>query len=243
MHKREMIIFLVLILLMLACSLSDYIPAPAPVIEPTALPTFGIPSETPVPTQTSLPTATPTPTTPVAYPKELGVNCRYGPGEEWGIVSALPAGTTTEIVGRVSETTWWYVKDPLNPGVFCWLSAQVVDTAGNLAVIPIVEPPTASVTKVKVQADFTFETCSGLNPVTLTGSITTNGPATVTYHWEVGGHKQEIMADETIEFTEAGVKKITIDPYLLDCGTYFFALHVSSPNQASARQDLTVKAP
>jgi len=243
MHKRVIFPFLALTLAGWACSLSDYLPEPAPVIEPSPLPTFAVPTYTPVPTQTPLPTVTPTPEKPIAWPKELGVHCRYGPGKEWEAVSAVPAGTRVEIVGRLSDTTWWYVADPLHEGDFCWVAFEVVDTAGDMTVIPIVEPPTASVTQVKVEAVVAFAACGGPNPVSFSGKIAANGPTTVTYHWEVGGDKQNVTGDETLTFAEAGTKTLTADAYDADCGNYFVVLVVTSPNEVTARQDFSIKAP
>lgn len=243
MHKRIIFPFLALLLTGWACSLTDYLPEPAPIIEPSPLPTFAVPTETPLPTETSQPTVTPTPEKPIAWPKELGAHCRYGPGKEWEAVSAVPAGTTVEIVGRVSETTWWYVKDPLHEGSFCWVAFEVMDTAGNMTVIPIIEPPAAQVTRVAVEASVAFAACGGPNPVTFSGKITANGPTTVTYHWEVGGDKQNVTADEALTFTEAGTKKLTADAFDADCGNYFVLLSVTGPNEMTARQNFSVKAP
>lgn len=243
MNKKGSLAIVTLVLTALACSLLDYLPEPAPVIEPSPLPTFAIPTETSAPTETSLPTVTPTPAKPIAWPKDLGVHCRYGPGKEWEAVSAIPAGTTVEIVGRVSETTWWYVRDPMHEGRFCWIAFDVVDTAGDLTGISIVEPPSALVTEVKVEASVAFVACGGPNPVTFNGWITTNGPATVTYHWEVGGDKQNVTGNETLTFTEAGTKKLTGDAYDADCGNYFVVLSVSGPNEMTARRDFSIKAP
>jgi hypothetical protein len=74
---------LVLILTALACNWTDLVPPAAPEIEPSPLPTFAIPTLTPIPTETQLPTPTSTPGAPIALPKTLGVNCRYGPGQGW----------------------------------------------------------------------------------------------------------------------------------------------------------------
>ena len=200
MSKRTFSI-IALVLAALACNWSDIVPPAAPVIEPSPLPTFAISTLTPVPTETSLPMPTSTPDAPVAWPKDLGVNCRYGPGKEWEAVSSLPAGTITEIEGRTVNTSWWYVSDPLNLDSFCWVAFDVVDTAGNMNIIPIVEPPMASVTAVTADAVVAFTACGGSNQVALNGSITANGPAEVTYHWEVSGDQQEVTPDETIKFS------------------------------------------
>jgi hypothetical protein len=233
---------LVLILAALACNWSSIAPPAAPVIEPSPLPTFAIPTLTPVPTETPLPTATSTPEVPIAWPKDLGVNCRYGPGQEWETVSSLLPGTTTEIKGRTINTSWWYVNDPQKQDSFCWVSYDVVDTAGNLNIIPIVEPPTALVTKVTVGALVAFTACGGSNPVTFNGSIATNGPATVTYHWEVSGDTQDATADEILQFAQAGSQDVTANAFSADCGAYTITLRITDPNETSANKAFKIQA-
>ncbi len=234
---------LALILAALACNWSNVAPPAAPVIEPSSLPTFAISTLTPVPTETPLPTVTSTPDMPIAWPKDQGVNCRYGPGQAWDTVSSLLPGTTTEIKGRTVDTSWWYVNDPLKQDSFCWVSYDVVDTAGNLNIIPIVEPPTASVTKVTADAVVAFIACGSSNSVTFNGSITTNGPATVTYHWEVSGDVQNTTADETLQFAQAGSQTVTANAFSADCGEYTLTLHVTDPNETSVDKAFKIQAP
>jgi len=241
--SRRLLSVLVLVLAALACSWSDIVAPAAPEIEPSPLATFAIPTRTPQPTETPLPTLTPTPDVPIAWPKDLGVNCRYGPGKEWEAVSSLPEGTTAKIKGRTVDTAWWYIQDPLHTGDFCWVAYDVVDTAGNLNTVPLAEPPTASVTKVTVDAVVAFTACGSSNDVTFKGTITTNGPATVTYRWEVSGDKREIMPEETIEFTEAGMQKPNSDVFSADCGNYSVSLRVTDPTETSAEKMFKIQAP
>jgi len=240
---RRIIAIFALILATLACNWSDIAPPAAPVIEPTPLPTFAISTLTSVPTETPLPTPTSTPDVPVVWPKDLGVNCRYGPGEEWEAVSSLPAETITEIKGRTIDTSWWYMVDPLNLDGFCWVAYDVVDTAGNLNIVPIVELPVASVTSVTVDALVTFTACGGSNKVAFNSSITANGPTSVTYHWEVSGDAQSSTSDETIQFTEAGTQKVTGDFFEADCGNYSVTLFITNPNETSAAKTFGIQAP
>lgn len=243
MKTRWILPLLTLILAALACNWSDVAPPAAPVIEPSPLPTFAIPTLTPTPTETPLPTPTSTPDAPMAWPKGLGVNCRYGPGKEWEAVSSLPAETRTEIKGRTVDTTWWYVSDPLNLDGLCWVAYDVVDTAGDLNTVPLVEPPTASITDVTVDALVTFTACGDSNPVTFTGSITTNGPVMITYHWEVSGDTRETLPDTTLNFAQAGTQKVTTDTFSADCGEYAVTLHGTVPEETSTRQAFNIQAP
>lgn len=240
---KRFIATLALLLVVQACNWADVMPLSAPVIEPSPLPTFAIPTRTPQPTETPLPTLTPTPDVPIAWPKDLGVNCRYGPGKEWETVSSLWAETITEIKGRTIDTSWWYVRDPLHAGDYCWVAYDVVDAAGNMNIIPIVEPPTASVTKVTVDVEVAFTVCGDANRATFNGLLTTNGPATVIYHWEVDGDKQAVMPEEVIEFDEAGTQKAAALVYSADCGNYSIALRVTSPNETSLEKLFNIQAP
>ncbi len=228
--SKRLLFILILVLALPACTWSDFVPPAALEIEPTPLPTFAISTLTAIPTETPLPTPTSTPAAPIAWPKDLAVNCRYGPGKEWEVVSSLSAETITDIKGRTINTAWWYVSDPINLGEFCWVAYDVVETAGNLNIIPIVAPPVASVTTVTVDALVTFTACGGSNQVAFIGALAANGPTTVTYHWEVGGDKQELTPDETIAFGEAGTQKITTNVFSADCGDYSVKLIVTSPN-------------
>ena len=240
---RRLFAILALVLATLACSWSDLVAPAAPEIVPTPLATFAIPTRTPQPTETPLPTLTSTPDVPIAWPKTLGVNCRYGPGTEWGVVSSLLEGTTAEIEGRTVDTAWWYIQDPLHSGDFCWVAYDVVDTAGNLYTIPIVEPPTALVTELTVDAVVTFVACGSPNEVTFRGSITTNGPATVTYHWEVNGDEHMLMPEESIEFSEAGTQKVTTDMFSADCGEYSVVLQIRNPDEKLTEKPFKIQAP
>src|SRR5689334_22323418 len=91
------------------------------------------PSTTPTPAFTQTATITLTPTVPpTATPVELSlkvikelVNCRSGPGVVFELVNELNDGQTARVVGRNADSTWWYIRDPGNPGGECWVSADV----------------------------------------------------------------------------------------------------------------------
>lgn len=243
MKKHWLLTIIALFLAALACNWPEYLPPPAPVIEPTQISTFVIPTETLPPTSTALPTTTSTPSVPVAFPKDLPVNCRYGPGTEWAATSALTLEASAEILGKNTELTWWLVKDPLHEGERCWVSMKVTETGGNTGLVEIVPKPKAAVTKINVGAEVAFTACGGPNPVSFSGAITTNGPGTVTYHWEVGGDKQNVTPDETIVFSHSGEQQVQAGAYSADCGNYFIILRVTGPNEKDARQDFSIQAP
>ena len=198
------------------------------------------PSETPPATTTS------TPTVPVAFPREVAVNCRLGPGVGWIVTSGLGAGASAQIVGKSADGGWWYIVDPVNAGRNCWVATSVTSTAGNLGPIPVVEAPKASVTAVTVGVTpnaISVAGCSGsLLPLQITGSIETNGPGAVTWYFETqqGG----VMASQTTTFEAFGVREVsaTYTPAVA-AGSYWVRLVVTSPNSTQGEATYTITCP
>jgi len=240
---RKFYALFVLIMAAVACNWSDFAPPAAPVIEPSPLPTFGIPTITSTPTEIPSPTPTSTPEVPIAWAGALGVNCRYGPGQEWEVFSTLTEGTIVKIKGRTINTAWWLVEDPLLADALCWVSYDVMETAGNLDTIPIAEIPEAQVTNVTADITLNFTACGSFNDVMLNGSVKTNGPLTLTYHWEISGETQETFAEKTIEISETGTQKLDTETFTADCGDYTATLLVTSPNEVSAEKEFKIQAP
>jgi hypothetical protein len=116
---------------------------------------------------------------PVAFPKDVAVNCRLGPNVAWIVLSGLNVGASAQIVGRTADNGWWYIVDPFNSARRCWVAASVTNTAGNLAGIPVAEAPSAQVTDVSVDVDpneISVAGCVGpIQPVEISGTIETNG--------------------------------------------------------------------
>ncbi len=189
------------------------------------------------PTNTPPPTLTSTPTVPVASPKETNVNCRFGPGTAWVPISALVVGQSSQITGKSSDGAWWNIADPQNSGRRCWVSASVVNTAGNLGVIPSVESPKASVTNVTVDVDpktISVAGCIGpILPIKIKGTIETNGPTTVKWHFET--QKDGAMTNQSTDFDAFGSKDFSVDytPPVI-AGTFWVRLIVTSPNDMQA---------
>ncbi|HTP02139.1 MAG TPA: hypothetical protein VMJ64_12265 [Anaerolineales bacterium] len=237
--------------LLFACNFPLFMPAVTPTTEPTATSTdTAIPQALPTFTAAPLPaTATATvfatPTMPQVTPISANVNCRSGPDVAYDAVSVLISGTSTQVSGRNDDSSWWYVHDPSNPGAFCWISAGVVTFAGPQGGIPVVVGPAPIANQVTVDVALPSTiTCGGPNPVTFSGTISTNGKADVKYQWEITGDKSNTTAPETLSFDEAGTKDVP-DPgaYNVDCGNYKVTLHVIGPNNLSASKDFRVHAP
>ena len=244
MKPRTLFPALVLVLATLACNLPSnaavtetpttqaQLPPSATLPPPTSLPT-----QTPLPTDTPPPTLTSTPTIPVASAKDVGVNCRLGPSTAWLPISALVVGQSSQITGKNSDGSWWNIVDPQNSGRKCWVSASVVNTAGNLNNIPVTDSPKAQVTNLKVDVDpksISVPGCVGpILPIKIKGTIETNGPTTVKWRFEtqLGGS----MGNQSTDFDSFGTKDVTAD-YTppVSAGTYWVKLIVTSPNDLQA---------
>ena len=244
MKSKTLTLFIVLAFLVQACNLPSSAPGtetptPEASVEPSAtqpLPT-DLPTETPLPTSTPPPTLTSTPSIPIAFPRDVAVNCRFGPGTVWVVLSGLQIGQTSQIVGRSTDSGWWYIVDPQNASRNCWVSGSVVDTAGNLSGIPTVATPTASVTNVTVSVDPKEQNVGGcvgpLPPSEIEGTIEVNGPATVKWYFET--QQTGAMPVDTTNFDSAGSKTFSANfTPLVVAGTYWVRMVVTEPNGTQA---------
>lgn len=251
MKPRTLLPVFMLVLSMLACNLPSNVPATeTPTLQPSTSPTVALPTNTLLPTQTPLPTntlpptLTSTPTVPVAFPRDVNVNCRLGPGTAWIPTSALLVGQSSQITGKTGDGAWWNIVDPQNSSRRCWVSASVVNTAGNIASVPIAEAPQASVTRVTVDVDPKIRSVPGcigpILPSEIIGTIETNGPTIVRWHFEtqLGGN----LGNQNTEFDASGTREFD-DEYTppLTEGTYWIRLIVSEPNDMQAEVEYEVE--
>ena len=218
-------------------------PAPAAAVS-TSTPTMTL-------TPNSTPTITTTPTSSAAMvtPKTEDANCRFGPGITFSSVGALKVGQTVPILGTIADNSWWQIDNPSAIGTKCWVSNPVTNTSGDLALVPIVPIPTGLVITVTVTTPAVIHgTCGGPNATSFVESITTNGPANVTYHLEIyngDGALRNQTADTTLTFASASTQ--TFDPggaYKTDCGNNFkIKVVVTSPNTKTAEASWSVVSP
>lgn len=251
MKLRTLLSVFVLIPVLSACNLPSKAPTATPTLSlntpfVTQAPATSAPTLTAIPSNTPPPTTTSTPTVPVAFPKDQAVNCRLGPGTAWLALSGLSVGTSSQIAGKSGDGGWWYIVDPFNSGRKCWVAASVTGTAGNLAGIPIVEAPKATVTNVSVDIDpntINVAGCTGpIQPSKISGSIETNGPTTVQWHFETqqGG----ALSAQSTDFDAFGSKDVSADyTPSLTAGTYWVRLIVTSPNNMQAETQYTITCP
>jgi hypothetical protein len=244
MKSKTIILFIVLTFLVQACNLPSNAAGtetitPEASVEPSATEPLSTatPTETPLATDTPPPTLTSTPSVPMAFPRDVAVNCRFGPGTVWVVLSGLQLGQTSQIVGKNTNSSWWYIVDPQNASRNCWISASVVDTAGNLSNIPTVATPNASVTNVTVSVDPKEQNVGGcvgpIPPSEIEGTIEVNGPTTVKWYFET--QQTGAMPVDTTDFDSAGSKTFSADfTPLIAAGTYWVRMVVTEPNGTQA---------
>lgn len=180
-------------------------------------------------TATIVPTSTPS--NLLASAKDQPVNCRFGPGTQYGIAGALNLGRQAEMIGKNLDSSWWYVRNPSDPSTLCWLAASVTNTVGNVESLPVVEPPEIMVTSVNVSVD-----PPGMNvacdafpqSVIMSAFITTNGPSIVIWRWESSTGKTS--PEQNLLFEEGGTKMVQ-DYYQVDSANdYSIRVRTIVPN-------------
>lgn len=86
--------------------------------------------------------------------------------------------------------------------------------------------------------------CGAPNPVTFSGTISTNGAATVQYQWEITGNQTNTTPPQTLVFTSDGSQAVSAPgTYNVDCGSYAVTLHVVSPKDLAASKTFTATTP
>jgi hypothetical protein len=200
-------------------------------------PTSGSPSPTPIPFETlvnaELPTlaATSTPSVFLASPRDQPVNCRFGPATSYSVIGALIVGRQAEIIGRNEDSSWWYVRNPSDPSTSCWLSAEFVETVGDVQSLPVVQPLENMVTNINVSVEppVLNVTCDALPQiVVINAQITASGPATVVWHWSSSAGV--VSPDKQILFV-AGDTKTVQDYYQVNrISDYIVEVQTTLPN-------------
>jgi hypothetical protein len=111
----------------------------APTATATTAPETATPS---VPPPTEAPTATSTPDFPAATAK-YPVSVRSGPGEEYPILDLFLEGQTAQVVGRYdfSPIGTWYLVTRIGSGLDGWVWSGATDVSGDIATVPVLEPP------------------------------------------------------------------------------------------------------
>jgi hypothetical protein len=114
--------------------------------------------------------------------------------------------------------------------------------------VPVVAIPTGLVTALAISGPAVIPTvCSnGLpNQISFKISITTDGPASVTYHMEVyaKGETLLLIQSPNASLTFASASTQTLNPggaFRTDCGDFIIKLIVTRPNAATAQTSWSV---
>jgi len=196
----------------------------------TETPTMPPPSATLRPTP--FPTSTPAPPTAALLVKSELVNCRFGPGTIFLTINELKQGQSLRAMGRNNASNWFYVNDPGNPGGFCWISSDVVETQDDIKDLTIVPPPVASITNIdlRVEPNRIVVNCNEFpQTVFFEALVTTNGPTLFTWRWE---NSLGVTSDDgTLVFEEAGTQAINEFYQINAPNDYWVRLHVLTPDE------------
>jgi len=252
MNIRSALLFAA-VLTLTACNLTVVQPTPtAPLLTalPPASPSTASSTPTLIPIETLLAADTPTFPAPLptatsritlAFPKDQPVNCRFGPEISYAIVGALLTGRQAEVIGKNTDATWWYVRNPSDPSTNCWLSADFVVVTGNVEALPVVSPPEIGVTNIRVRVEppVMNVACKAFPQVfSVFGQITTNGPTIVTWKWEASnGYTSE---PATLLFETEGTKEVSGFVTVTSVNDYWVNLHVLIPNERSGGANFKV---
>jgi hypothetical protein len=96
-------------------------------------------TNSPTPTEIGTPTITPIPTLEVpSITTLMQAFCRYGPGKAYLYSHGLSIGDTGRIDGRNYSGTWLWIQ-PENLDHHCWVAASVVDVAGDIKSVNVVQ--------------------------------------------------------------------------------------------------------
>lgn len=241
MRNYNWIVNAVMFLTLSACNLpSNETPLSPPTVDspPSALST-----PTPIPIETLLALRTPTtkptvtPSLSVAFTNAAPVNCRSGPGTSYTVIGELRVGRQAEIVGKNSDVTWWYVKNPSDPSTFCWLATDFVSTEGNVDLLPVANPPEIVVTGISVSIDppVMNVACDGFpRLVTINAQITASGPANVVWRWEESA-TGEVSPEMNIVFEEGGTKTVQDLYQVKSARDYTMVVQTLQPNVATGQ--------
>jgi len=233
MKKRKSSLLLLAAILILACScplVSGTGVNPLAPASPTNTAAAGAPSATAT-TGTAAPAGA-----PVASPSGQPVNCRSGPDTSWTVEIILSPGQNAEIVGKTADGTWLKVKNPILAGSFCWVSAGVVTTSGDLSGVAIVSAPpttaapTAAAVYVKSISVSISPTeihvggCMGpIQPSTVSATIEVSGAIKLSWHFDT--KQNGALSIHSVSFNKAQAKDVSesFTPPLT-AGTYWVRL-------------------
>jgi uncharacterized protein YraI len=184
-------------------------------------------------------------------PKSADADCRFGPGTGFSTISTLRLGETAKILGTVSDQSWWQIKDPQTPGTKCWVPGPAVTSSGDISRVPVLSIPSGLVTALTISGPAVIHSpCDDdtTNPASFKISITTNGPAKVTYHLEVYNKDGTMLLvhskNASLDFPSASTYTVNSGDVIdSDCGDFFVKAIADSPNSMTAQTSWSVVSP
>ena len=219
---KRLVLLAGLILVLAGCTNRNTPPPPEPTVFPTTMPS---PTLQPV-----TPTATPV-EMPVQVTSETA-NCRFGPGTVYLSLSEIRNGRSLIAVGRDNTATWWQVEDPINPGGFCWISAEVTEEGGDMQQLPVAAAPLVTITKanLRVEPNRISVGCDQFpQTVFFEAAIDANGPTLLTWQWEAS---TGVVSDVgTLIYEEAGTQVINEFYRINAPNEYWVKLKILTPNE------------
>lgn len=210
----------------------------------TPLPGSVIPTASPGTAATAtptdpVPTLTPQPERVYATARELPVNCRFGPGTIYAVISRVEAGQSVRAYGRDHTGGWLQIHDPLNPGGVCWLSTVPVEVEGDSTGLPVLDPPQVIVSKLeaRVEPERVTVACDNYPQYALfIAEITTNGPALVNWRWELS--TGEVTEPQVMLFDQADTRTVQKSIVIMTPNDYWGRLHINAPNEIAETVNL-----
>lgn len=204
-------------------------------------PCDSLPTVSPAEAAGATPTPTPVPGPAMLTPRSGDLLCSFGPGIEYAPGGTLLSGAVVPILGRNPSSDWWAFDLPGHPGMQCWAADEDVVITGSTADVPVLPAPHPYVSRVTVV--MTPETATipcGTFPYTfdVEFEIEVTGPVTVTFERMLSdGHTAPV---ETVVFAAYGTR--TFDDYYRvgAAGTYWFRVHVITPNNISGDDTVTM---
>lgn len=106
-------------------------------VVPTSLGSTAVPTIPATQSPTNTVVIPPTACTPIVTSND-SVNIRSGPGTVYGMVGALPPGSTASVAGKNAAGSWWYIN---YSGTTGWVSGSVVTASCIPTTIAIVAAP------------------------------------------------------------------------------------------------------
>lgn len=229
MRPRVWIVSLTLIVSLAGCRLpaedEPFTPAPVPV--PSSTQTLP-----PVATPTKLPTLTPRPPNLYVMARELPVNCRFGPGTIYEIIDGLQPFQSALVAGKDNTGLWWYVHNPNNPGAHVLGGGQRHRFRGGYGIPASGGSARGNGRQAGGAGGAAASHCRmrGLPQyVLLVAEISTNGPALVTWRWEMS--TGEVTEAGTLIFEEADTQVVQKSVVVYSPNDYWGQLHVDAPNE------------